>query len=1238
MNLKDLIYFIGKNKILFREENGILRFHATDGVMDDTIKEIVKKYKSSLINLIHPYSTRWCMIAPASINQEALVFIQKLMPSTTAYHVAISFRLCSPINKTAFESACNSVLNKHTQLRASFRTVQHNEKEDGLLCQVISDSVETPLSFYNENYSEDTLKTLIKRDYAQKFNIEEGPLVRWAVHNSDSDSPVVLITMHHAIVDAWSIRILLKELLAFYNCNLSGSTNTLINCEPSYTYIDFSLDQHSHISDNNFNKNINSYIGMLKPCLNRISYLTGSERQINPAYKGSSIPFTINSETFRKILNNARDHGVSVSTILFSVYAYLIHRESGLSKFTIGFPFANRLNSLFTDTVGYFVNTMAIPAEIDSYCHFDEFIKLMHSILNRVSEFQHIPFPELVANINKVRNNNAQPVIQVFFNYISRALLGQASDFIYETDNNNQVRTLDGLRIKPFPIPQQEGQFDITLEIIERSNYASGQLKYSTDIFTSEEADTLLKKFLDFLDNVLTDPSLIILNNNTSDKPAAKRIAVSATFTADLISESLGFWLKRLDLKYEPVFAPTGQIMQQLLDPSSVLNTNKNGCNVLLLRVEDLADSNDSQFKETLIIRYDEIHTALTYSLSSSKSTYLIFFCPPGPDILKNQIIKEIIDETTEKYLNQFNALPGVYATTYSTMFTWYPVKIYHDQLRLDNGHIPYTDEFHTVIATSIIRRLFVTLQKPVKVISVDCDNTLWGGIAAEDGIHTIDISENYAAFQIFLAKQAESGKLLTLVSKNREDDVCAVFSENKQMQLFDSSIYSKKINWNPKSENIQQLAEEINVGLDSFLVIDDNPVECAEISGALKQVLTLQFPSCQHYIPSFINGLWMLDTPKLTNEDRKRSDYYHLEKLRNTVRSRAGSYADFIDTLEIEVRFDSFNEQNGERLSQLTFRTNQFNFSDTKLSYHEINRMHQNGHEIHSISVKDRFGDYGIVGMTSGYMDGTTFTIDLFLLSCRVLGRGVEFQVLNKLIDNARQYNAQSIFLRFKKTERNLPAFDFLKKIMKIHPPARYDNGLILNLPETIPEFKATDSALINTDKNSPIEPEIQHELSAEIQSRNIHYKDIVENLATLDKIRAAIEQNFVKISSYTPPPVSGTTDVLSTEHKIIEIWKRVLRRDTFCTTTNFFDIGGSSLQLPQILSDLEKEFNAGLMLVDLFKYTTIKTLSGFISGKISHDPTVPRSSAEETKPRRLSGMEMLRKRQQQSGSRMNL
>ena len=196
-------------------------------------------------------------------------------------------------------------------------------------------------------------------------------------------------------------------------------------------------------------------------------------------------------------------------------------------------------------------------------------------------------------------------------------------------------------------------------------------------------------------------------------------------------------------------------------------------------------------------------------------------------------------------------------------------------RIAIMSGHIPYTPECYAAIGTALVRTIFNLKRDPFKVIVLDCDNTLWKGVCGEDGPWGIEVTAPYRALQEFMIGQMNAGMLLCLCSKNNEKDALDVFDQRTDMLLKREHLVSWRINWNSKSENIKSLANELNLGLDSFIFIDDNPVDCADVKINCPGVLTLQLPRNAESFSSFLNHIWAFDHTGSTEEDQNRTRMY---------------------------------------------------------------------------------------------------------------------------------------------------------------------------------------------------------------------------------------------------------------------------------------------------------------------------------------------------------------------------
>ena len=288
-----------------------------------------------------------------------------------------------------------------------------------------------------------------------------------------------------------------------------------------------------------------------------------------------------------------------------------------------------------------------------------------------------------------------------------------------------------------------------------------------------------------------------------------------------------------------------------------------------------------------------------------------------------------------------------------------------HDALRDEIAHIPYRDEYLYVLATVAVRHIQRRFAPPRKVVVVDCDNTLWRGVVGEVGAEGVEFDEGHRALHETLTRLTANGLLVCLCSKNEEADVWRVFEERKELGLAREHVVAAMVNWLPKSQNLRTLAARLNLGLDSFIFIDDNPVECAEVRTGCPEVLTLQWPQQPDEAVQLLRHVWELDGGKVTKEDARRTALYKEEFRRQELRSQTLTFDDFIKSLGLEVDFAPLTAEDVRRSAQLTLRTNQFNFTTIRREEADIQALASSGrHEIRTVRVRDRFGDYGLVGL----------------------------------------------------------------------------------------------------------------------------------------------------------------------------------------------------------------------------------------------------------------------------------
>ncbi|MFW9975940.1 MAG: HAD-IIIC family phosphatase [Candidatus Thorarchaeota archaeon] len=350
-------------------------------------------------------------------------------------------------------------------------------------------------------------------------------------------------------------------------------------------------------------------------------------------------------------------------------------------------------------------------------------------------------------------------------------------------------------------------------------------------------------------------------------------------------------------------------------------------------------------------------------------------------------------------------------------------------------GSVPFSEEFTLALASDYLRYIRALKGRTKKCIVLDLDNTLWGGIIGEDGIEGIKLSNvspgiEYVDFQRGLLSLYNRGVILAICSKNNYDDAIKVFQEHPFQVLKEEHFAAMRINWQNKAENMAELAQEINIGLDSMVFFDDNPVERAQISQAHPEVLVVDLPKNPRLYRKTLENLNVFDVLALTKEDMERGEMYAGKRKREALERSATSIEDFLRTLDLKVKIQPVNDFDTPRVVQLIGKTNQFNSTTRRYTDAEVREFREGKDStVYSMAVSDKFGDEGVVGVAIVKIKNEDWWIDSFLMSCRVIGRSAETALLAKIVKDARAASAKRIVGEYIPTKKNPPAADLFER-----------------------------------------------------------------------------------------------------------------------------------------------------------------------------------------------------------------
>ena len=352
-------------------------------------------------------------------------------------------------------------------------------------------------------------------------------------------------------------------------------------------------------------------------------------------------------------------------------------------------------------------------------------------------------------------------------------------------------------------------------------------------------------------------------------------------------------------------------------------------------------------------------------------------------------------------------------------------------------GKIPFSSDLQKMLVEKILHCTELEMRTPKKVLILDLDNTLWGGLAGEADHTPVELSEDHAGLaykdlQRVLLGMKQQGVILTVVSKNNEADALAVMEKHPHMVLKKEDFAALYINWEPKSENIRRMAQDLNLGLSSFVFFDDSALEREEIKQTLPEVSVPDFPDKPEELPAAMLQIFeeYFEKPVVTAEDAAKTDMYRDNAKRNELQRSSADYESYLKSLEIRVTAEDPGVH-FDRLLQLLNKTNQFNLTTRRFTNEELSGFLSNpDNKSFLYRVEDRFGDNGVVATIMASTSGKAATITDFVMSCRVMGRRIEDAILTDAENKLFEAGIESIRAQYIPSAKNGAVADLYARL----------------------------------------------------------------------------------------------------------------------------------------------------------------------------------------------------------------
>tara|TARA_B100000029_G_scaffold459924_1_gene490465 strand:+ start:379 stop:2100 length:1722 start_codon:yes stop_codon:yes gene_type:complete len=539
-------------------------------------------------------------------------------------------------------------------------------------------------------------------------------------------------------------------------------------------------------------------------------------------------------------------------------------------------------------------------------------------------------------------------------------------------------------------------------------------------------------------------------SKHIDDLKFTKKIKVSilSSFTINGLDEILRVKCSEIETRYQSFIAGYNQYNQELLNQESEYYKFSSDITFLILDIRNFLGDNfhhshclSVDEKKSLVSeKINHIENIIKIHEKNSNSKLVItnfnipFYSPNGIIETKSEFgIHEMIETLNHSLRNLSKKYNSVYVYDFNQFVSKHGETNIFDYRQFHVGDIQISLNFLPHFGYELMGYIKPFTGTNRKCIVLDLDNTLWGGVVGEDGFDGIELGHTsngkaFVDFQKELLSLWEQGIILAINSKNNLEDAIKVIKEHPNMILREKNFASIQINWNDKAQNLVQIAKEINIGLNSMVFFDDDKLNQTRIRQEFPEVLTIELPNDPSKFSLILKELNDFNVIQRTVEDTKRGQMYSEQRERKEFENSVSNLDDFLKQLDIKVKMKKSDEFLIPRISQLTLKTNQFNLTTKRYQEEQIREFSNNENFVVGCAqVLDKFGDNGITGVYIINKNKKIWSIDTFLLSCRIMGRGIENAILSQILLDAKKNMIEEIHAEFIPTQKNKPAENFL-------------------------------------------------------------------------------------------------------------------------------------------------------------------------------------------------------------------
>ena len=1111
------------------------------------------------------------------------------MAGGSAYADQVVLQLHDTLDVDRFASAIETLVAEAAILRTGFAMTRSGDFAQVIFRQRAGIFSSEKAQFVGADST--VLAQLREQTRCQPEDYLREPLVTFHLIRLADSVFQLMINFHHVAIDGWTSALLLSRLEALYR----GKA-------PDFQLL--GMDRYFQwLQQKETQKAKGYWENLVGDYQRRIELPSSYPRLADRVPHPQSETVVVASPLLNRLQAWCDHNRVTLNALVQTVWGTILSAETGQRDVVIGATVSGREAAIdgIGSIAGMLINTLPVRLMFDADQPISVLVKKTGQQFAESLAHGHLSLADIQA-LSLARNHLITHTL-VFENY--------PQDAATEGWNWQVVDVFDPM------------QFDFGLIVAPHTDTLSFRFVFDAKLHTNNRVIALGNRLISLLESAIAEAQTSeSLRQLATAEGMPGGWFVTANFTADLMLDTLQLFEHLRGTSQAVGVAPYDQIVQQFSNPLSELMLQCPDNHMVLWRPQFDDEQNIDVIAS--MAQLQDIQEAITnYLRSRPQCSVYLAIAPWQPFDMK--LYQQLFGYLTTR----FSAFPQcrLFRLTPDELPEGFESGVYkHDAIF---GGIPFSEAFFASVVRGALRLHDVSRRKPLKVVAVDADNTLWRGVLGEDGIEGLLVEPCHAYLQEKLVSLRESGVLICLVTKNNPEDVEALFAQ-RVMPLRREHFTRILATWSPKSESIRSLAADLSLGLDSFVFIDDNPLECAEVSDRCPMTKVVKLPSETDRL-EFLQHLWLLDIGEVTDEDHRRAQMYEDELLRVADRGDHRDYEQFLESLAIEVGLDNLAPEDSVRVAQLSMRTNQFNFSGLTFAHADITRwMTHPQQAVKVVRVTDRYGDYGLVGSVFLRESEQALCIESFMLSCRVLGRGVERTVLADLAAMARTLNREFIEVRFANLPRNRPAKEFLDRYIDEQTQTHERDGAtyyrlrcadIQRVSETALDHQVTAAAAAEKQSNKANDKSDQSAAAAMGSSERVNgegqfYTYVAEHFTTGEAI-LALHRRFFSWGGRGKTFRSGGETPLSTAIEMVlsEWFNELLQCGECCRETHFFESGGQSLKLTMLLMRIQHRFGISLELADVMAQPTIACIAQAIeqASVSDHATLVPPVLIEE-------------------------